>query len=365
MADQGVVDKTVGELPAVPELYDDSLLVVEQQGEARRITGALMKKYARESTEEYVERAKASADAAAKSEAAAEEYAKDAAGATLTIAETVTGEPGSPAKVENVGTPNKPALKFTIPLGNQGPVSSVNGGTGDVVIGGRNLYTGTKDFSGEWNNLDFWEITDEKYKGLRVIKRAARWEGPRQYIYCKVGEKYTVSAYVRTDPGMVCAFQFYCGEDAFHAATPQFNTETSGDEFNRLSATFQIIKDGYITFKVEKSYDDNIPLYVCGIKVELGTVATDWTPAPEDKADVPTQFDVFLPASGWINGSQTVVDVRFIDGDNLDWDVDVKGACIPWDGITITEGQMVARADIVPVEDMTWVVTRREVRRDG
>lgn len=39
---------------------------------------------------------------------------------SLTIGSTITGEPGSPAKVENVGTQTKPILQFTIPRGADG-----------------------------------------------------------------------------------------------------------------------------------------------------------------------------------------------------------------------------------------------------
>ena len=67
-----MADKTIGELPAASEVNDDSLLVMEQQGQARSVKGDLIKKYAREATAAYVEDAR-------KSAAAAAEAAKDAA----------------------------------------------------------------------------------------------------------------------------------------------------------------------------------------------------------------------------------------------------------------------------------------------
>ena len=39
---------------------------------------------------------------------------------SLTIGSTITGEPGSPANVENIGTQTKPILQFTIPRGADG-----------------------------------------------------------------------------------------------------------------------------------------------------------------------------------------------------------------------------------------------------
>ena len=149
-----MADKTIGELPVASEVYDDSLLVMEQQGEARSIKGELLKKYARKATAAYVEDAKKSAeegkryrDAAAESAQAAVDVAlhppvlkdendhwwiwdaelddyKDSgidAGVSLTVSpETVTGEPGSAAKVENIGTETDPVLRFTIPRGENG-----------------------------------------------------------------------------------------------------------------------------------------------------------------------------------------------------------------------------------------------------
>lgn len=167
-----MADKTIGELQEAPELFDDSLLVVEQQGQARKIKGEKVKNYAREAAEPYVESAKDSAAEAKKSQEKAAESARDAmslalhpptlkegndhwwvwdaeqndykdsgvdAGVSLSVSEeTVTGEPGSAAKVENLGTATDPVLQFTIPQGEKGATGPVGpegpqgktGGTG-------------------------------------------------------------------------------------------------------------------------------------------------------------------------------------------------------------------------------------------
>ncbi len=68
-----MADKTIGDLHVAEELYDDSLLVVEQNGEARSIKGSLVAKFAREATEGYATQAAESArQAAASQEAAAQ-----------------------------------------------------------------------------------------------------------------------------------------------------------------------------------------------------------------------------------------------------------------------------------------------------
>ena len=67
-----VQEAAIGSLPGIADLYDDTLLPVEQQGEARHMTGAQWKAYARASVSIYVEGAAQSArDAAASAEMAA------------------------------------------------------------------------------------------------------------------------------------------------------------------------------------------------------------------------------------------------------------------------------------------------------
>lgn len=78
-----MADRTIGELPVSPGLDDESLLVVEQQGQARSIQGALIKKFATVAVQGAVDAAQQAAqqagqsavtagDAANRAEAAAE-----------------------------------------------------------------------------------------------------------------------------------------------------------------------------------------------------------------------------------------------------------------------------------------------------
>lgn len=61
-----MADKNIGALEQISELNDESLLVVEQNGEAGKMTGAQFKKYAQDSVEAEVEAAKKAAEEAAK-----------------------------------------------------------------------------------------------------------------------------------------------------------------------------------------------------------------------------------------------------------------------------------------------------------
>lgn len=83
-----VQETAIGDLPGIADLYDDSLLPVEQQGEARHMTGAQWKRYARAGVEIYVDGAKQSAAAAADSAEEAAKSADAAAGSALDAADS-------------------------------------------------------------------------------------------------------------------------------------------------------------------------------------------------------------------------------------------------------------------------------------
>ena len=73
-----VQEAAIGSLPGIADLYDDTLLPVEQQGEARHMKGAQWKAYARASVSIYVEGAAQSARDAAASAANAAVSAQEA-----------------------------------------------------------------------------------------------------------------------------------------------------------------------------------------------------------------------------------------------------------------------------------------------
>lgn len=68
-----MADKTIGSLPSVESVNDDSLIPAEQQGEAVKVTGAQFKSFAQKSVAGIVDQAKGYADQAAQSAAEAAE----------------------------------------------------------------------------------------------------------------------------------------------------------------------------------------------------------------------------------------------------------------------------------------------------
>lgn len=73
-----MADRTIGELPVASQLDDNSLLVVEQQGQARSIKGQLIRQFAQQATEEQVQIAQSAAQQAKQAAEDAEAARDDA-----------------------------------------------------------------------------------------------------------------------------------------------------------------------------------------------------------------------------------------------------------------------------------------------
>jgi hypothetical protein len=70
----------------------------------------------------------------------------------------------------------------------------------NLKVGGRNLYVGTAQFSGErWKNLSGWEDTEEVDEYGNKIKEKTQWGGIYQEVKASAKEQYTLSATVFGD----------------------------------------------------------------------------------------------------------------------------------------------------------------------
>lgn len=183
-----MADKTIGSLPEATELDAESLMVTEQLGEARCVTGELLANYAKEAAQNEANRAQKYANNAEQSANIAVDKAEEAqnialkppmirngnwwiwneqsgdytdsgidASTSLSIADTITGEPGTEASVENIGTESDLILRFTIPRGEKGElgsVDSVNSKTGVVELTAEDIpVTAPSDKPG-WTNTE-------------------------------------------------------------------------------------------------------------------------------------------------------------------------------------------------------------------
>ena len=126
-----MADKTIGELPSVASVSDNSLIPVEQSGVASKMTGAQFRGWAVDNVAPYATAASNSADAAAGSATSASNSATAASGSastatsardailnmTVSMSTLDPGSTGTVTKSESGGVWN---LAFALPRGDTG-----------------------------------------------------------------------------------------------------------------------------------------------------------------------------------------------------------------------------------------------------
>lgn len=187
---------------------------------------------------------------------------------------------------------------FTVTNGKDGEKGE---GVGTLKLGGRNLYTGTRDFSGNWKNLGSYERESEAYNGLAVIKKSDAGQGVWQPLDAKAGDTYTFSFWAKVEyGGQIITYVNILDSDSAYFSPSYMKTHIGptddGSSWKRYSHTFTVLHDVELAVRVENGVSGKA-LYVCGLKLERGNNATDWTPAPEDKADATIQQQIVPSAS--------------------------------------------------------------------
>lgn len=205
-------------------------------------------------------------------------------------------------KVDNTADTDKPVSIATD--------NAIKSSVRNLQIGGRNIVTGTVELktgaykSAKWDNGQWRKtgdgtiittsITDPPQvgitKGIRCTANDTKTQVgiAQDEVLLTSNTKYTLSCWVRGTPGAKVALQIYQNQQ-----TP---TDTSGatafditTEWQRVTFTPQ--KTPQITMKYSVAYIivqpnnvENAYAEICGIKLERGDKATDWSPAPEDLA---------------------------------------------------------------------------------
>lgn len=181
----------------------------------------------------------------------------------------------------------------------------------NVQVGGRNLLTGTRDWSsniqrwannGVWND-GVWNDEAEDYNNLKVKSTTRGWNGWHQNVFVKAGEYYTLSYYAKADT-TISVKNSLTWEQSPIFKGPVANFDGSNNisdnittEWKRYSRTVKITGDGSLQWRVE--YDGNaLPngkWYIAGMKLERGNIATDYSQAPEDiQSDINSKADQTL-----------------------------------------------------------------------
>lgn len=173
-----------------------------------------------------------------------------------------------------------------------------------IRVGGRNLMTGTKEFSGDWFNKSKWTLEDEKYLGLSVYSRQEEWLGLSEIVEVRVGETYTFSAYVKSSIENDLVFMYLDNRLVEPRASLSLTRKDIqvGTNWKRVSATFSVTKAGLMTPRFERN-NKNGKLYVAGYKLELGNVQSDWSQADED---VDAKTEAFRTQVTQLNNSYSI-----------------------------------------------------------
>lgn len=174
----------------------------------------------------------------------------------------------------------------------------------NLEIGGRNLfietdYEGIKT-QGYTSTRGWFSVSD--IKNLIVddnSEKAAKIAGNSwylaQYVNVEVGETYTMSCFARLETERSGAkLQFR--PDVLQPITNLTFDKDLTTDYQKFTCTWTCGVGGIERIHIRTANANDI-LYVKKIKFEKGNKATDWTPAPEDKADAPVLL--------WTNASPT------------------------------------------------------------
>ena len=173
----------------------------------------------------------------------------------------------------------------------------------NIDIGGRNLAKNTATLpigNGTWNtgtwrrsgtgSISNVDINDSPIPSITKGILVTRKDNTSQIGFCqddfaglRSGETYTVSAWVKcTENAKVKLETHWSNKDAVSGVGDPVAVEAN--KWTRITLTKSPTKDclqsiAYIYLYIGSS---NCEMYVCGIKLENGNKATDWSPAPED-----------------------------------------------------------------------------------
>jgi len=175
------------------------------------------------------------------------------------------------------------------------------------TIGGRNLLINTAQLNDSTVCLDRKSNISDTYLGLNIYQTNDAWSGVKIYWSylapkIKTNTNYVMSEYVRnTSPTTSATIGIY-GNDSGTVFNTSINysvaTLPPNSGWTRISALVNIasfpttINDKLIFENVTSLTDGYVQF--AGLKFEKGSIATDWTPAPEDKVNV---SDMRKPAS--------------------------------------------------------------------
>lgn len=202
-------------------------------------------------------------------------------------------------------------------LGNR--VDDYNNKLASIQVGGRNLLVGTHNFDGDWWTFYQGTVNKSDFQGLASTSATEAWSGPKykesvlenQGKIVSTSTQYVLSAWVNntgTSP-----IDVHINSSDIDSNDQKIATIPANSGWVRIASNpFKFTK----TTGLSDSLSFNTPTNVqggvfkqSGLKLEIGNIATDWTPSPED---VPSNDAQLVHKTG----TETVAGDKTFTGNN-------------------------------------------------
>lgn len=168
----------------------------------------------------------------------------------------------------------------------------------NVTMAGQNLLLGTKDYNKVpyFGKNDKWHLVGyyapDKYQGLSVIENYQAWSGPMYYVadlerrgLIKLNDTYVMSEYLRNTSSKTVSIYFYAQDSSRTTNRWVADLPPHSDWVRVQTPPFKFIKDkGFtdevLSFQPIVWVEEAGKIQQAGMKLEKGTMATDYSPAP-------------------------------------------------------------------------------------
>lgn len=157
-------------------------------------------------------------------------------------------------------------------------LDDVNEVVDGVEVGGRNLLTGTKDFSGWHSSGKSTPILDED--GFYYCELINTWGNYIQKTIDLEIRKYMISFYAKASSKVTLEIKDDSGNNY---ALKLISIDST--EWKKYEAEINISTNTYTPIFAFLTRQNTVSIFIKKIKLELGNKATDWTPATEDMVD--------------------------------------------------------------------------------
>lgn len=177
-------------------------------------------------------------------------------------------------------------------------VSDVKAQVDGLSVGGRNLLIGTKGYTftnpGLWINSGV--VISDTYQGLTINQTSGAWGGPKYLIsdlirrgVVNATDAFIMSTWIRNTSSTPIIIGFYTSSNSAVTISPNYDVvatlPANSDWIRVVSPLIRFssldVTTGSLRFEPKT---DTTGGYIqqAGLKLEKGTIATDWSPAPED-----------------------------------------------------------------------------------